>query len=474
MDTTRLRQLWQRGAANHGDKIYLHGADRTVTYSEAYDCILRGARVIRENGWAVHATPLATDIQDPIKLTLLVGACVEADASLAFVPDLRSAGSLRATLNDIGSMMLVTDRVESPEQNRVVDFDQLMRTEPVRTMGQTQSAAETELGCFILQTSGTEGEPRWVACRYQHCLSAIRGMDASGALQHARNQIVYLTPPLSHSYGLSSMLEYTFCGSTIVFPGNDSPLGPVGDLVRSSMRNTITSIEGVPFFYSQLCKLLSRVSMPALSYVGTGAGAMQPTVLAAIGEHRSEISCSIRYGLTETPSAVTHKVFRFGRHRDLRGCGTVTGAYQLEIRDESGRLLQAGQEGEIVVRGDCVSAYLGLPSGGAHTTGDLGYLDADGELHVVGRKSVFLKHRGFRLSPERVESVLIAARGITDCRVLTSGGNLVAEIVETDNPLPHADVLRYVEERLPAYCVPKTLIRVDAIPRTRSGKIVRR
>lgn len=473
MDANRLRQLWQKRAVSHGNADYLISADEQLSYAAYSRRIRHFAQAISNGKLGTYRVPLATDIQDPLKLSILIGACIEGDVSLAFVPDCRLPSTMRSILDEIGAMTLVTDRGEMLGHDWVSGFDQLNERAPTEDFVQSSYLDTTEHGFFVLQTSGTEGEPRWVACRYKHCLAAIQGMESSGALEHARNQVVYLTPPLFHSYGLSSLLEYTYCGSTIVLPGADSAFGPISDLLRNKARAQITAIEGVPYFYAQLRKLISRLKLPALSHIGVGAGAVQYELVACTSEHWTGLSFGIRYGLTETPSAVTHKVFRAAQQEWSNSCGKVTGAYEIQIVSAEGDPLPAGQEGEIIVSGDCVSTYLGTSGTGVHATGDLGFLDGHGELHVIGRKSVFIKNRGFRISPERVETEVIRLPGISDCRVLMRDGQLVAEIVELQRGLTDADLIRHLVDNLPGYCVPDCVARVDEVPRTRSGKIVR-
>jgi long-chain acyl-CoA synthetase len=472
MAAIRLRDIWKHAAADYGAREYILSPEQRLTFAEFYEQIRRGALAIRANGWADSSVPLAADVQDPVSLALIIGACAEADASLAFMPEARFTPTTRTLLDAIGAKFLISDRDGFGECDWIVASEEICSAASIEGLDAANQTRENERGAFMLQTSGTEGEPRWVICRFEHCFAAIRGMQISGALEHARDRVVFLAPPLSHSYGLSTFLEYTDRANTIAFPGPDSALGPVGDLMRAEIREVITAIEGVPFFYSQLCKLISRLKLPILQHVGVGAGAWQSDVLTALSLKWNGLSYGVRYGLTETPSAVTHKVFNLPSDSASNGCGLVTGAYDIEIADQSGRGLPAGSEGEIIVRGDCVSPYLGTARNGQHTTGDIGFVDSNGELHVVGRNSVFLKYRGFRLSPEPIEAVLMGAPGVIDCQVRLRDEQLVAEVVTES--AGDSDLIRHIANRLPAYCIPDRVLRVDKVLRTRSGKILRR
>ena len=135
---------------------------------------------------------------------------------------------------------------------------------------------------------------------------------------------------------------------------------------------------------------------------------------------------------------------------------------------------RAGARERIVLCGENLGTYLGAARQDSFRTGDLGYLGPGGELFVTGRKAVFLKNRGFRVSPERIESMLMAMNGIRDVRVLMRDSRLVAELVTRgDGTPPRHGVIDYLAERLPAYCVPDRISVVARIPRTPSGKIRR-
>jgi len=147
--------------------------------------------------------------------------------------------------------------------------------------------------------------------------------------------------------------------------------------------------------------------LPKLRHIGYGGGALVPAVFERLRADYPALSCSVRYGMTETPSVVSQKIFYFVGDEDWTSSGQVLPLYDLRIVDETGTIALPGQVGEIYLKGDCLALpYLGeIDSKDFFATGDLGYVDECQELHVVGRKSVYLESRGFRVSPEYVESV---------------------------------------------------------------------
>jgi acyl-CoA synthetase (AMP-forming)/AMP-acid ligase II len=246
-------------------------------------------------------------------------------------------------------------------------------------------------------------------------------------------------------------------GSTIALPRGFSPLGAVGDLREPGLAGNIIAIEAVPYFYAQLSKLSGRIRLPKLRLMGYGGGALVPAVFERLRAVYPVQTCSVRYGMTETPSVVSQKIFVDSDDEDWTSSGTLLPLYALRIVDETGTIALPGQVGEICLKGDCLALpYLGeIDSTDFFATGDLGYLDNHQELHVVGRKSVYLESRGFRVSPEYVESVAILHEGVYDCQALNYNGNLWLNVVPNVSALSTSQLLSFLSEWLPGYAVPE-------------------
>lgn len=381
-------------------------------------------------------------------------------------------------MNQVGADALVTDVHELKALSLHIPFDAL---ETAHSVGREFDLVAPHTPAFIFQTSGTTGEAKWVEVSHGHFLAAIEGLWRAGGLSHAMEQVVYLTPPLFHSYGLSSPLEYTFVGSTIALPRGISPLGAVGDLREPNLAANITAIEGVPYFYAQLSKLSKRgrgnpLWLPKLRHIGYGGGALVPTVFERLRAGYPVQTCSVRYGMTETPSVVSQKIFNFVGDEDWTSSGLVLPLYDLRIVDETGTIALPGQVGEICLKGNCLALpYVGEFDNGVDffATGDLGYFDNNQELHVVGRKSVYLESRGFRVSPEYVESVAGLHEDVHDCQALNFNGSLWLNVVPIVSALSTNELLSFLSERLPGYAVPDQIKFVKSIERTSSGKIRR-
>ena len=468
-----LSSLLIQQERKHPERTYIRGHFGQVSYGETLILVRQLGQFLAASSHIARRRSVGISTESPELIAYTVWATIFADISLVFLPLCRNPDAMRLAMKEASVEVLLTDESILLQEPWCLNLKDILSgcgqpEVPAKTLPAASRGSDAG---FIFQTSGTAGEPKWVQCEYRKFSIVINCMLQNGVLDHAREQSVFLTPPLYHSYGLSAFLEYTAAGGMIIFPQGTSPLGPVGDLRDPVLRDNVTAIEGVPYFYSQLSKLAGRFIIPALNHIGLGGGGLDTIALNKLREMYTDITVSVRYGMTETPSVVSHKVFRPPFREDWRTSGHVLPVYNVEIVDGAGRILDRNQEGEIMVSGDCVGTYLGQ-SGSRLLTGDTGYITGSNELVINGRKSLYLKNRGFRISPEQVESVIVSFSGVQDCRVLMINSRLVAEIVYDELVSP-GDILEFMSARLPAYAIADELVRVERIPRTPSGKIRR-
>ncbi len=472
-----LREILEQAARRHPNRPCFRTAIQTSCYRDALNESHRLARFISNELQASSAVPIGVSASDPARLLHVVWACIIADVSLAFLPACRNPDEMQRMMHEAGARILLTDIAELSNLPWAANFEaldmRLQAREPIETAA-APTKETAQRGAFLLQTSGTAGEPRWVACSFQQHLRVLECMHSAGCLEHAAGRTVFLTVPLFHSYGLCTLLEYLTAGGTLVFPSGESRFGPIGDLNAAHIRESVDAIEAVPYFYEQLAKLGGRLRPPRIVHVGFGGGAVSATVSEVLHEYWPQARYSVRYGLTETPSVVSHKVGTLAQRRDPRDAGSILSCYDVRIVDARGRSVERGREGEITLYGDNLGSYLGEDPPEGFPTGDLGYLEHGGALFVSGRKSSFLKNRGFRVSPERIEALLMTMDGIRDGRVLMRDNRLLAELVADDDSTPtRHKVIDFLAERLPAYWVPDKISFVPQIPRTATGKIRR-
>ncbi|WP_404783335.1 class I adenylate-forming enzyme family protein [Altericista sp. CCNU0014] len=476
---TSLADILRFWSSRTPHRPYLFSPTANLSYGEVWDRVAKIACFLRADPKIQNESVLAICVLNAEHSIYFIWASLALGICLAFVPQTRDPSVLQGHMKTAGATLLLTDipmLLDSPFAYSVSDLLAAIDGEIQRPALSVAPASLARSPAFILPTSGTMGEPKWVQLSQGQFLQSILALYRMGQLDRAVDRFVYITPPLSHSYGLSTFLEYSFSGSAIAVASDFSPLRMMGELAQKELSQQITALEGVPDFYRLLSKFANKVRLPALHHIGCGGGALDGAAVEWLSSVYPTLSCSIRYGLTETPSVVAYNVVTLPYADRWPISGKVLPIYEVLIVGESGQPLPEGQEGEIWLKGECLGLpYLGdrSPQSEYFATGDLGYFDSPQSLVVTGRKSLFIKHKGFRLSPEQIESVLAGLAGILDCRVSSQNSELVAEVVSPNHAHTMEEIVAFLTARLPPYAIPSSIRFVERLPRTASGKLER-
>jgi len=310
--------------------------------------------------------------------------------------------------------------------------------------------------CRIL-TSGTSSGPRPVGITYGNHLWSAVGSAFNLGVEPTDRWLCCL--PLFHIGGLSIVVRSVIYGTTaVVHDGFD-----VDRIATSLEGDGVTLISLVA---TQLVRLLEAdVDLLPLRAVLVGGGPVPEDVLEeAIGRGATVVQT---YGLTEAASQVT-TLEPSEAHRHLGSAGRPLLTTHLRI-----------QGGEILVQGPTVAPGTTDEDGWLHT-GDLGRIDSDGFLYVEGRLSDMIVSGGENISPDEIEDALLRHPGIADAAVVGREDPQWQEAVTAVVVLrPGADVgdeeLRtHCASMLAGYKVPKRIECVGELPRTASGKLMRR
>lgn len=342
-------------------------------------------------------------------------------------------------------------------------------------------AARAEDDAFILLTSGTAARPKMVPLTHLNvCLSA---QNAGRVLSLAAHDRLLNVLPLFHAHGLiSGLLTALVAGSSVICTsGFDAPsfFGWIRDLqptwytaVPTIHRALLTAAEANP----------ERVRSSSLRVIRSASASLAPAILNGL-EATFGVPVLETYGMTEATSQIAANRFEL---RKIGSVGRAAGP-DIAIMDETGRALASGQRGEIMLRGPNMSrgyyndeaATQAAFRNGWFRTGDLGYLDADGYLFIVGRIKDIINRGGQKVSPLEVEEVLLAHSAVLEAGVFAVphaklGENVAAAVVLRQNSEATSDQLRqFARKRLAAYKVPSLIRSVAALPKGASGKVKR-
>jgi O-succinylbenzoic acid--CoA ligase len=306
---------------------------------------------------------------------------------------------------------------------------------------------------LVVRTSGTvSGTPKEVPLTFGNFVWSAIGSAVTLGLDPDERWLCTL--PLVHVGGLSILIRSWLYGTTAVVHERFDAEAAVATLMEGEI--TLVSVVA-----TTLARLLDTglARPPRLRCALAGGG---PVPLALIERAQAAgVVVSQTYGLTETCSQVATQV---PGQAARANAGPRLFCTQVEI----------ASDGEILVSGPTVSPAVG----GVLATGDLGELDERGNLWVIGRKTDTIITGGENVAPSEVEEVLSQHPAVSEAGVYGAAdpewGETVKALVVLRTPVS-ADVLReHCVARLAAYQVPKEIAVVDALPRTASGKLLRR
>jgi acyl-CoA synthetase (AMP-forming)/AMP-acid ligase II len=265
---------------------------------------------------------------------------------------------------------------------------------------------------LLLSTSGTTGSRKFVRLSTANLQSNAVAIVESLGLTDAERPVTSL--PLHYTFGLSVLNSHWLAGATVVLSGDSVVMRPFWDSFRG---HACTSLAGVPYTYAMLERLRFRdMELPSLTSLQQAGGALDRRLTALYAEHMASRGgrFHVMYGQTEATARMA--VVPFDRLRDKLGsAGVAIPGGRFRIGDP-----QPGREGgpaagEVIYEGPNVmlgyaegpgDLALGDELGGVLATGDIGYLDDDGYLFLVGRSKRIGKVFGLRVNLDEVEAML--------------------------------------------------------------------
>ena len=285
--------------------------------------------------------------------------------------------------------------------------------------------------------------------------------------------------PPYHIGGLAIVLRCAIDRTTLVLHETFEPPA----VAESFWRGEVTLASLVPTMLGRVVDALGgRRPAPALRAVLIGGGPIDPA-LSRRARHAG-VPAAPTYGLTEAASQVATRAPDDSSAGE-ETVGKALDATELCVADDRGRPLSAGRSGEILVRGPQVmrgyfederATAAVLRDGWLHT-GDIGTLDASGNLTVLERRTDLIVSGGENVYPSEVEAVLLSCEGVREAGVVgvydREWGQHVEAHVVTDVRLLRDDLLAFCRARLAGFKLPRAIHFQPALPRTASGKLRR-
>ncbi|WP_138416669.1 acyl-CoA synthetase [Sinomonas gamaensis] len=503
----------ERRLAKSGPKAALIAGERSITYGELAERARRLAQALRRRGVARGDRIAYLGENDPAFVetffaTGLLGA--------VFVPlnTRLAAPELQFQLDDAGVRLLVNAgrleplaaaaveatgvqrrlvvaepaevgsagaEVGSPERevgSAVVErYEEALQAAPAEPIDESVSLDD---GAMILYTSGTTGRPKGALLTHGNitwnCYNVLVDTDL------ASTDVALMISPLFHVASLDmGLLPILIKGGTAVLEQKFEP-GRALELIE---RHRVTTLNGVPTTFQMLAEhpAWPTTDLTSLTKLTCGGSAIPASVLAAYDARGIEFANN--YGMTETaPGATT---LPRGRSRDKLGSAGLPHFFtDIRIADPLGEVLAPGEVGEIQIAGpNVIKQYWNrsdatrdsYADGIWFKSGDMGYRDDEGFLYVSDRLKDMIISGGENIYPAEVEAVIVELPQVASVAVIgvpdEKWGEVPRAIVTLREgaELTDDDVRTHLDGRLARYKIPKSVVFVEEMPRTASGKI---
>jgi long-chain acyl-CoA synthetase len=334
----------------------------------------------------------------------------------------------------------------------------------------------------ILYTGGTTGTPKGAMLTHENVIFSSFLVASTERSTEEDLAICFL--PFNHVFGQIHIMNSTIlrAGCLELMPSFD-----LDRVLEATSTGRVTKFFAVPTVYLRLLAVDDlKKKLGRMRYCFSAATSM-PLEVVKLWKERTGITISESYGMTEA-MPVTYNHYYPDRHV-VGSVGQPHYGVEVQIRDGSGNQLKEGQQGEICVRGRIVmKAYLNNPEGmqaafwegGWYRSGDIGVFDSGGYLYIVDRIKDMIITGGENVYPREVEEVLYLRPEVQECAVIglpdkNWGERVTAVIIpkpgQTINP---AELKDFSKARLSPYKVPKEFLTVSEMPKSPTGKILKR
>jgi long-chain acyl-CoA synthetase len=483
--------------------------NRRITYSEYAELIETLARGLVAAG-LMPGEALAIYLPNGWEFCAVYHAATLAGAAPTWLNPSYREREVRYQLENSGAAFLISDgpllcginlgglpnlrRVYTTRQAAAgaESFANLMN--PVAARWPTPDTPSDQTLGVLPYSSGTTGLPKGVMLSHFNLVANVFQFIGPGASELSTDDVALCFLPLYHIYGLNVVLNpvLTLGGTLLLMPRFN-----VAQLLSLIEEENVTMMPAVPPALNALCQAAEAGQFPKnhrLRWVKSGAAPLAPELSRRFTDLTGVLVCQ-GYGMTEA-SPVTHVGFlepELYRHDSIgqplaqTECRVVNTAESDGMESE----VASGQPGELVMRGpQFMMGYWKDPQATASVlrdgwfwSGDIVTRDADDFYRVVDRRKEMIKYKGFPVAPAEVEALLLEHPAVRDCGVVgradaAAGEIPVAFIVLREGSVAskklEEDLCGFVAERLTSYKQPRQIHFVDALPRTPSGKILRR
>lgn len=461
------------------DRVAVVEDERKITFKELHLRVTKVANQLTTAG-IVKDDTVSVLMKNGIEMIEVIFALKYIGATTVLLNTRLSSLELIWQITDSRSKFIITEETLFGKIHKEEHSAQFLKIEEVSMLPETICDYEKVFSMdkvdTIMYTSGTTGKPKGVMQTYgNHWWSAI-GSALNLGLHHNDKWLVIV--PIFHISGLSILMRGVIYGITIVLQSKFDPI----EANKAIYREKITIVSVVSAMLTKMTELLNQAYPDSFRCMLLGGG---PVPLPLLEKCRQlNIPVFQTYGMTETSSQIVtlapeHSIAKLG------SAGKALFPSQVAI-DVNGRAAAAKEHGEIIVKGPNVTkgyynridaTESSFRNGWFHT-GDLGYIDEDGFLFVLDRRSDLIVSGGENIYPAEIESILLEHPDVMDAGVTgienEQWGHVPIAFIVSSRIMSEQEIIQYCQHKLARYKIPKSVHFVKSLPRNAAKKLLRR
>ena len=463
---------------NTPDKVALISGDTEITYSQLWDYCLCAAEKLKQDYHLKKGDRVILSAAGNIEFVyayfgvhIAGGICVPID------PD---TNQTRFEYIEKSTTPVCVMGLLHNVKKETIPFSDVVNG----TSKATYIAPEQSQVADILFTTGTTGAPKGVALSYNNLSAAARNINAF--IGNTSSDVELLALPVSHSFGLGRLRCSLSKGATVVMLGT---FANVKKFFKEMARCQVTMFAMVPASWGFIKKMSGKYIgkfADQLKFIEIGSSFMPVEDKELLMSLLPKTRICMHYGSTEASRSA---FMEFHTYKDnLLSIGKASPNVEIKIFTSQGTPAALGEEGEVCVKGEHVtcSYWNETPErfasdfyDGYFRTGDCGTMDAEGNIYLKSRIKEMINVGGKKVSPMEVEDILNTIPGIKEsaCIGIPDPGIVLGEVVKAfivaDENLSDEEIMQQLRPQLEVYKLPVEIERINAIPKTGSGKIQR-
>ena len=463
---------------NTPDKVALISGDTEITYSQLWDYCLCSAEKLKQDYHLKKGDRVILSAAGNIEFVyayfgvhIAGGICVPID------PD---TNQTRFEYIEKSTTPVCVMGLLHNVKKETIPFSDVVNG----TSKATYIVPEQSQVADILFTTGTTGAPKGVALSYNNLSAAARNINAF--IGNTSSDVELLALPVSHSFGLGRLRCSLSKGATVVMLGT---FANVKKFFKEMARCQVTMFAMVPASWGFIKKMSGKYIgkfADQLKFIEIGSSFMPVEDKELLMSLLPKTRICMHYGSTEASRSA---FMEFHTYKDnLLSIGKASPNVEIKIFTSRGTPAALGEEGEVCVKGEHVtcSYWNETPErfasdfyDGYFRTGDCGTMDAEGNIYLKSRIKEMINVGGKKVSPMEVEDILNTIPGIKEsaCIGIPDPGIVLGEVVKAfivaDDNLSDEEIMQQLRPQLEVYKLPVEIERINAIPKTGSGKIQR-